>query len=373
MDPNPTINGELLRLDWICRCKKPVIAEKRFTIHEAPLVLTVHLKRFSPLGRKISHYVDYDDRLSLHPFMSEGQHGFSYSLYGVICHAGGGPNSGHYFAYVKDKDGRWWEMNDDMVSPIGGAPVSKKNAYILFYMRNKGQALEAAVHSTPVLKNSIPPSQKGGLAASMKKRKERELDHDDEDTGEKVIKPFIGPVIPDSLSSQRAPEDNKLNGGQPDVRSVLLQKKKKIEVATLDKERVNEKAARALAGLDSYNSDDDSDDDDSKKESTQTTTAESPTNPRAESPAQSLETLPTSLVPPPTPSLTPSIDASTSNEKKRKRPDGCDDNHYHNAPSKSDGHRPTPISSRTSGYTSFKPGRNPYSSMTRMGKRRLGI
>ncbi len=148
------------------------------------MVLTVHLKRFSPLGRKISHYVDYDDRLSLHPFMSEGQHGFSYSLYGVICHAGGGPNSGHYFAYVKDKDGRWWEMNDETVSPVGGAPVSKKNAYILFYMRSKGQGLEAAVNFTTPPATPPSHSKAAGLAASMKKRKEREMDRDDEDVGD---------------------------------------------------------------------------------------------------------------------------------------------------------------------------------------------
>lgn len=369
----------------MCRCKKPVIAEKRFTIHEAPLVLTVHLKRFSPLGRKISHYVDYDDRLSLHPFMSEGQHGFSYSLYGVICHVGGGPNSGHYFAYVKDKDSRWWEMNDEMVSPIGGAPVSKKNAYILFYMRNKGQVLEAALHSTPV-----PPPPKAGLTASMKKRKEREPGHDDEDTGEKVTKPFIGPVIPDSLPIQRASEASKVNGSQTDMQSVLL--KKKIEAAKLlrekdkherdrvVKERAKEKAAGLLAGLDSYNSDDEDtgDEDQAKKDSTETVTGGSPSSPITDSPTKPSETLPvspvspTSLVPP----SSPSKDSPTSNGKKRKR---VDDNHYRNTPSKSDGHRPTPISSRTSGYTSFKPGRNPYNSLSSLtkvkkyGKRRPGI
>ncbi|KAF8351648.1 Usp36 protein, partial [Amanita rubescens] len=233
------------------KCKKPVIAEKRFTIHEAPMVLTVHLKRFSPLGRKISHYVDYDDRLSLHPFMSEGQHGFSYSLYGVICHAGGGPNSGHYFAYVKDKDGRWWEMNDEMVSPVGGAPVSKKNAYILFYMRSKGQGLEAAVNFTTPTTTPPSHSKAAGLAASMKKRKEREMDRDDEDVGEKVTKPFIGPVIPNTVLSQRALE-NKTNG--VDMQSVML--KKKIEA----------KAAGLLAGLDSYNSDEDAEEEEEEEE-----------------------------------------------------------------------------------------------------------
>ena len=32
------------------RCKRKVVALKRLTIHEAPSVLTVHLKRFDPVN-----------------------------------------------------------------------------------------------------------------------------------------------------------------------------------------------------------------------------------------------------------------------------------------------------------------------------------
>ncbi|KDQ64359.1 hypothetical protein JAAARDRAFT_94004, partial [Jaapia argillacea MUCL 33604] len=117
------------------KCKKSVIAEKQFTIHDAPLVLTVHLKRFTPLGRKIGHLVRYEERITLRPAMSEGQFGPWYSLIGVISHAGGGPNSGHYYAHVKAGNGQWFEMNDESVSRHHGVPISLKNAYILFYMR----------------------------------------------------------------------------------------------------------------------------------------------------------------------------------------------------------------------------------------------
>ncbi|KAF9443321.1 cysteine proteinase [Macrolepiota fuliginosa MF-IS2] len=113
------------------KCKKHVNAEKRFTIHEAPPVLTVHLKRFSPLGRKIGHHVTYDEHLNLQPYMSKDQFGPMYTLYGIICHAGSGPNSGHYYAYVKSRLGKWHEMNDEVVSGLSGPPVNKKMAYIL--------------------------------------------------------------------------------------------------------------------------------------------------------------------------------------------------------------------------------------------------
>lgn len=179
------------------KCKRHVVAEKHFTIHEAPVALTVHLKRFSPLGRKIGHAIRYDERISLAPFMSDGQFGPSYSLYGVISHAGGGPNSGHYFAHVKAANGQWYEMNDDSVTRHGGAPTSLKNAYILFYLQDKGQALEAAVtRETPRI-NAI----RNGLVAGMRKRKivESEDEEEDEAKGKKKqTHPFIGPVRPTS-------------------------------------------------------------------------------------------------------------------------------------------------------------------------------
>ena len=108
------------------RCKKHVSADKQFTVHEAPTVLSIHLKRFSPMGRKIGHQVNYGERICLQPIMSEGQHGPVYNLYGVISHAGGGPNSGHYYAHVRAANGQWYEMNDDAVERRNGA-LNMKN------------------------------------------------------------------------------------------------------------------------------------------------------------------------------------------------------------------------------------------------------
>lgn len=55
------------------KCRKPVNAEKQFTIHEAPQILSLHLKRFTPMGRKIPQLVRYSDQLSLQRYMSDGQ------------------------------------------------------------------------------------------------------------------------------------------------------------------------------------------------------------------------------------------------------------------------------------------------------------
>ncbi|KAJ7639056.1 Usp36 protein [Roridomyces roridus] len=193
------------------KCKKAVVAEKRFTVDEAPVVLTVHLKRFTPIGKKLTHPVEYEETLNLKPYMSEGKFGPSYSLYGVICHAGGGPNSGHYFAFVKSRSGRWFDMNDDSVSSTSvKAALNHRNAYILFYMRDKGQALDAAVNAAssggPAKGvNAVPPAK--GVVAGMKKRQARE--DDDEDAGVKVTKPFIGPQLP-TLTSKSDPQADRI-------------------------------------------------------------------------------------------------------------------------------------------------------------------
>lgn len=230
------------------RCKKHVTADKQFTVHEAPTVLTVHLKRFSPMGRKIAHPVKYDERLSLQPVMSEGQHGPTYSLFGVVSHAGGGPNSGHYYAHVKDANGQWHEMNDDSVTRCQGLPLNIKNAYMLFYIRDKGQALEAAVGV--LRKVQTGPPQKAGLVAGMKKRKIAESDDEaeaEEGTPAPKQKRFIGPLLP----AAQIPSTS----AKPDPQAETL--KRKIAVA---RSASPVKPSPALLSLAQYADDDDDDD-----------------------------------------------------------------------------------------------------------------
>ena len=245
------------------RCKKSVLAEKQFTIHEAPTVLTIHLKRFSPMGRKIGHPIRYDERLSLQPYMSDGAFGPSYSLYGVICHAGGGPNSGHYYAHVKDATGIWYEMNDESVTRIGGPPLSLKNAYVLFYVRDRGQALESAILS--VAREPL----KGGLVAGMKRRK---LLHEaDEDTGVRTsdyARPatpakFIGPLLPSPAITSPTKKRKLSDSRDPQAEALS----KKIEAVTkgakeAEKDTQPKKAPAptpAFQSLSQYADDDDED------------------------------------------------------------------------------------------------------------------
>ncbi|KAL4265009.1 Ubiquitin carboxyl-terminal hydrolase [Pleurotus pulmonarius] len=295
------------------KCKKPVNAQKQFTIDEAPRVLTVHLKRFSPLGRKIGNHVAYDERVSLQQVMSEGKYGPSYSLYGVICHAGGGPNSGHYYAFVKSKEGRWFEMNDESVSMARGTPLNIKNAYMLFYLQNKGEGLEAAVNST----SNGHLVTKSGLAASMKKKRTDENDDvtmADEDTGVKVDKPFIGPLLPSpttdvSSSPVKTPSKTIPPPSGPDPQASKV--KQRIQLAS---------KSNGLNSLAAYGSDDsDSGANPTNGNESRSVPPSSPLSERLSSPAQ-----------PPTPVSSKTIPAtsfygSSTNGKKRKSPDTASD------------------------------------------------
>jgi ubiquitin carboxyl-terminal hydrolase 36/42 len=229
------------------------------------VALTIHLKRFSPLGRKIGHPVRYDERLSLAHVVSEGQYGPSYSLYGVISHAGSGPNSGHYYAHVKASNDNWYEMNDDSVTRNHTPPTSMKNAYILFYMRERGQSLQAAVTSG----SQRPPVSPHGVKNKLKKKKSPETVVG---AGENRNQPFIGPLLPSPTTPKPVP-----SAASParDPQADLL--KRKIEAAS---KPTQPKPSSALLSLSQYaDEDDDFEDIGERVETSSPTAKEAPPTP----------------------------------------------------------------------------------------------
>ncbi|XP_061870780.1 ubiquitin carboxyl-terminal hydrolase 42-like [Colius striatus] len=129
------------------RCDKLAAASKRLAVHRAPRVLTVCLKRFDAFtGRKICKAVGYPERLDLGPYMSETPaEPLRYTLYAVLVHAGSTCDVGHYFCYTKAGNGQWYRMDDESVNPCGINTVHRQQAYLLFYVRSKGQDLFTAL------------------------------------------------------------------------------------------------------------------------------------------------------------------------------------------------------------------------------------
>ena len=112
-------------------CMREVDALKRSCIKELPNSLIMHLKRFDfdmeTLQRiKLNDYFEFPHELDLTPytldFIHEKEAGGNpetnkhmYKLSGVLVHAGTA-DSGHYYSFIRDRDGNQWiHFNDSNV------------------------------------------------------------------------------------------------------------------------------------------------------------------------------------------------------------------------------------------------------------------
>ncbi|XP_020587943.1 ubiquitin carboxyl-terminal hydrolase 23-like [Phalaenopsis equestris] len=130
------------------RCNKKVQAFKQLTIHKAPYVLTIHLKRFGSgvRGEKINKKIEFEPTLDVRPFFSGVHEGeLKYTLYGVLVHAGWSTHSGHYFCYVRTSAGLWYSLDDNHVSQVSEKTVLSREAYMLFYVRDRTYPIKPPV------------------------------------------------------------------------------------------------------------------------------------------------------------------------------------------------------------------------------------
>ncbi|XP_057949288.1 ubiquitin carboxyl-terminal hydrolase 25 [Malania oleifera] len=128
------------------KCKKLVAAGKQMSILQAPNVLVIQLKRFEGIfGGKIDKEISFEEVLVLSSYMckvSQDTHP-EYNLFGTIVHSGYSPESGHYYAYIKDAMGRWYCCNDSYVSHSTLQEVLSEKVYILFFSRSNQRPVPA--------------------------------------------------------------------------------------------------------------------------------------------------------------------------------------------------------------------------------------
>ncbi|CAI0436930.1 unnamed protein product [Linum tenue] len=115
--------------------------EKQLMLDRAPLVTTLHLKRFKTDGHsveKIGKHIEFPLELDLVPYSSHDQNdneGLKYQLYGVVVHNGFSPTSGHYFCYIRSSPGKWHKLDDSRVTECREEIVLSQVAYLLLYAR----------------------------------------------------------------------------------------------------------------------------------------------------------------------------------------------------------------------------------------------
>lgn len=140
-------NPERIEAAWECpRCKEKREAVKKIIICKLPQVFIIHLKRFSLDGRSRSKLktnivfplVDLTvDSMNVLPQPSPHNRPLThsrntYNLIGVVNHYGD-LEGGHYTAFCKLENQRWYTFDDSNVKEMRDADVCRQEAYLLFY------------------------------------------------------------------------------------------------------------------------------------------------------------------------------------------------------------------------------------------------
>jgi ubiquitin C-terminal hydrolase len=108
-------------------CKQQVNASTHLLPISYPRILITHLKRFTNVGKKITTLIKFPlDKLEFGLY--------TYQLYAVVNHTGS-CGGGHYYAFCRNPNLKWYVFNDASVSEIPTSAIVSPNAYILFYRR----------------------------------------------------------------------------------------------------------------------------------------------------------------------------------------------------------------------------------------------
>jgi len=111
-------------------------AQRRISFWSLPNVMIIDLKRWNGYTRKNHtmitiplHNADFSKYVKGYNASS-----FVYDLFGV-CNHGGGAQGGHYTAYIKNANGKWYDFNDTLVNEIKEEEVISPRSYCLFYRK----------------------------------------------------------------------------------------------------------------------------------------------------------------------------------------------------------------------------------------------
>lgn len=151
-------------------CQRRTKSLKRVYIRRAPNVLLLALPPqvdgFSAKTQVASKAADpiFLESLDLDPYMKHPDNknsNISYTLTGVIVHKGATAKSGHYVAYIKNRDGtNWIRKDDDDSLTMPFSRVKRQRPYILFYQRDKD------------VDESTSSGMSTGAAARLERRRE---------------------------------------------------------------------------------------------------------------------------------------------------------------------------------------------------------
>ncbi|KAE8786849.1 Ubiquitin carboxyl-terminal hydrolase 19 [Hordeum vulgare] len=134
-------------------CNDYVKARKHLTVHQAPNILTITLKRFQS-GRfgKLNKKVTFPTTLDLTPYMSTTDGTDQYDLYAVVVHLDmlNASFFGHYICYIKHHRGCWLKIDDCKVMAVDEEEVHAQGAYMLLYSRRTPRPVPLLAVKEPI-------------------------------------------------------------------------------------------------------------------------------------------------------------------------------------------------------------------------------
>ena len=132
-------------------------AEKTIRFWSLPEVLIITLKRFGNNGRKNQKMIDFPlENLDLRKHVvGYDKNSYVYDLYGICNHRG--TSGGHYTAFVKNANGKWYEFNDTTCKEIN-LEALKTPKHCFFYRKQKSNKIYIYIM------NSIDVSPSSGFS-----------------------------------------------------------------------------------------------------------------------------------------------------------------------------------------------------------------
>jgi len=137
---NHYVEGEILEGEnaWYNEdIDQKVNIRKKIQFWSFPNILVIDFKRFNNRFQKNQIYIKFPlENLDLSEYViGYKKESYQYDLYGV-CNHSGGVMGGHYTAYVKNANGKWYHFNDTSVSEVGShESIISPKAYVLFYRK----------------------------------------------------------------------------------------------------------------------------------------------------------------------------------------------------------------------------------------------
>jgi ubiquitin carboxyl-terminal hydrolase 8 len=136
---NYYVQGEVLEGEnaWFNEeTKQKINIRKKILFWSFPNILVIDFKRFNNRFQKNQILIQFPFDLDLSKYViGYKKEMYKYELYGV-CNHSGGVMGGHYTAYVKNANGKWYHYNDTNVAEVGLVEsIISPKAYVLFYRK----------------------------------------------------------------------------------------------------------------------------------------------------------------------------------------------------------------------------------------------